>query len=115
MKENLQFLVMVDTDKDRQWILQRILDRFLDAAKKKSNSCDLRGNWLEIWENEGANSELSKDAENGYLYYKWRIEVTPVAFSVGEDKQVQLAKELASYLKEAGCRVVVCANFEDKL
>jgi len=115
MEKNMQFLIMVDTDKSRREVLKLILDRFSDAIQRKSNSCDLRDNWIEVWENSGADPNLSDSYEKGYLYYKWRVEVTPLKRNISETKQVQLARDLLSCFKAEECKAVVCANFEDKV
>ena len=115
MVDSLQFLVMVETEKNRQDVLNILLNQFMEATQMKSNSCDLKGNWIEIWENQDADPILSKNEEEGFLYYRWRVEVTPLKNGVEEAKQVQLARDLDLCFKSAGFRAVVCANFEDKL
>ncbi len=114
MEEGLLFLIMVDADRDRQAVLKLILDQFPDAIRRKANSCDLRGNWIEVWENEGADANLAV-GEKGYLYFKWRVEVTPLNKSITEIEQVELARALLSCFQSAGCKAVVCADFEDKV
>lgn len=94
MEETLQFLLMVDANNDCETLSKIILDNFSDAIAHKSNSCYLRKNFIEIWENEDADSTLSQDNEKGYLHYKCRVEVTPLKEGVREAEQIQLVKDL---------------------
>ena len=112
--DTLQFLVMLDGDAPRNVILDSILRSFPDAAPRKENSCDLRGNWIEIWANEDANEDLVDDPQTGYLHYPWRVEVTPMD-PVSEEEQVQLARDLVACFQQIGIGPVVCANFEDRV
>ncbi len=112
--ETLQFIVMAEGDLSEPQLLNAIIARFPDARRVKANSCDVRGNWLEIWENEDADPDLAV-GEDGFLHYGWRIEVTPMNDEINEGDQVALARELTSCLWDAGMRTVVAANFEDQL
>lgn len=115
IKDDLPFLVMVDGAKSRAELMRFVVDSFPEALRRKSNSCDLRGNWLEIWANENADDALSADPETGYLEYRWRVEVTPLSPGITEAEQIELARALRDHLRAAGCKAVVCASFEDKL
>jgi hypothetical protein len=75
----------------------------------------LRGNWIEVWENKDADQELAEGEKEGFLYYRWRIESTPMKENITEAEQVQLARDLQSCFKSAGFKAVVCANFEDQI
>jgi hypothetical protein len=112
--ETLQFLVMVDGNMDRAALLAAIQRTFPDAVRRKENSCDLRGNWIEIWANESADATLA-GGPDGYLYYQWRVEANPTDDSVDEDHQVELARALVRCFEELGARPVVAANFEDRV
>ncbi len=111
--ETLEFLVMVDGDVERSELVAAIRDRFPDALPRKENSVDLRDNWLEVWENESADADLTSGSD-GYLYYPWRVEVTPTG-TVNEERQIQLARELVAAFAALGTKPVVCANFEDRV
>lgn len=84
MSGTLQFIVMVDGDVSEAALLKSL----------KAHSCDLRGNFLEIWHNEDADPDLARNDDDGYLYYRWRVELTPTTKSVGADHQVELARAL---------------------
>lgn len=115
MEETLQFLIMINCDKSRDEMLNHILDCFDEAEKRKANSCDLRENWIEIWQNDDFDAELSADELNGYLHFRWRLEATPLKDDVAVDGQVVLAKEITACFEQTGCQCIVCANFEDLL
>jgi hypothetical protein len=114
MEETLQFLVMVDSRLDDSGLLALVMEQFPDAVRRKRHSCDVHGNWLEIWENESADAALI-GGEDGFLHYAWRVEVTPLTDDLDEDHQVKLARDLRTCFERAGARAVVCANFEDRV
>jgi hypothetical protein len=115
MSGTLQFVVMVDGEVGEAALLQSVLGRFPDATRLKAHSCDVRGNWLEIWHNDDADPELARGDEDGYLHYRWRVELTPMSDTLDEDHQVELARALIAVFREAGGRSVVLANFEDRV
>ena len=115
MDGTLQFLVMVDADLDRPGMVQAVLDRFPEATPLKENSCDLRGNWLEVWDNEDADREQAADPDDGYLHFRWRVEVTPLDDTLDEDHQVRLARDLRDCFAAVGRDAVVAANFEHRV
>ena len=112
---DLQFLVMLDLQLSRSEVLDVVLASFPDAVYRKANSCDLRGNWLEVWANEDADSRLASDEDDGFLYYRWRVEATPSRKGLREDEQIEFAWELRSKFEEWGGRAIVCAAFEGRI
>ena len=115
MEETLQFVIMVQSEEGRESLLTVLLSSFGEATRRKANSCDLRENWIEIWENDDADAVLANQPDTGYLHFRWRLESTPMKQEVTESAQIQLAKDIVSCLEAHGCRCVVCANFEDLL
>ncbi|MCO6008397.1 hypothetical protein NE236_25805 [Actinoallomurus purpureus] len=111
----MQFIVMVDGDADEVALLRCVLKNLPDAVRLKAHSCDVRGNWLEIWQNEDADPNLAENDDDGYLYYRWRVELTPMGGTVDEDHQVELARALIGAFERADGRAVVLANFEDRV
>lgn len=110
----LQFLTMVDGAVDGKE-LSETLERGLGAAPYRRGSMHARGNLIEIQANEGADAELARTDEDDYLYFRWRVEATPVDRSVGEAEQIALAKDVVRVVRDAGLRAVVCAAFEDRV
>ncbi|WP_328470035.1 hypothetical protein OHA21_03460 [Actinoplanes sp. NBC_00393] len=109
-----QFLLMVDSATERSRLVDELLAGFPEMDRRKENSGHIRGNWLEVWPNDDADEKQASDPENGYLHFRWRIELTPLT-AVEEDHQVQLARDLLRHFQAAGSRAEVCANFEDRL
>jgi hypothetical protein len=115
MSGTLQFIIMVDGDIGEAELLRSVLDRFPDAVRLKAHSCDVGGNWLEIWHNDDADVDLARTDEDGFLYYRWRVELTPMTDDLNEDHQVELARGLLAAFEAVGGRSVVLANFEDRV
>lgn len=71
-----QFLVMVDGRVEETRLLDVIRGRLPDCELYRRGSVHVRGNLLEINANEDADPELAITDDDGYLYYRWRVEVT---------------------------------------
>jgi hypothetical protein len=112
--DTLQFLIMVDSALGRAQLLDLVLNRFPDAVAVRDNSCDLRANWVEVWANEEADPALAAGID-GYRWYAWRVEGTPMHGRVTEEEQVALARKLREVFIDAGGRANVCAGFEAKV
>jgi hypothetical protein len=109
-----QFIVMVDHGGgDRSRLVDGLVAAFPGAVRRKENSADLRGNWVQVWANDDADEKLAADPDTGYLHFRWRVEVTPLDAAADEDHQVALARDLLQHFR-AG-RAEVLANFEDRL
>ncbi|WP_433115397.1 hypothetical protein [Micromonospora sp. CA-246542] len=111
----LQFLIMVDGPLTAAELLDLIRARLPDAKPYRRDSVDVRGNLLEINTNEGADPRLAATDEDGYLYFRWRVEVTPMDRSVDEAQQITLARELLRAIDGQQARATVCAAFEDRV
>ncbi|MGC4768011.1 hypothetical protein ACLQ25_03375 [Micromonospora sp. DT44] len=110
----LQFLIMVDGPPTAAELLDLIRARVPDAKPYRRDSVDVRGNLLEINTNEGADPRPATD-EDGYLHFRWRVEVTPMDRSVDEAQQIALARELLRAIEGQQVRATVCAAFEDRV
>lgn len=115
MQTTLQFLIMVDGPVEAAELLDAIRSRLTDAVPYRRDSIDVRGNLLEINPNEGADPQLAATDEDDYLYYRWRVELTPTDRSVDQEHQIALARELLRAIEGPGVRATVCAAFEDRL
>jgi hypothetical protein len=112
--DSLQFLIMVESDLGRAELLGLIMNRFPDTRPVLENSCDLRGNWVEVWGNEDADPARA-GGDDGHLFYAWRVEVTPMHTRVTENEQIALARKLRDAFVRAGARAVVRADFEARV
>jgi len=72
------------------------------------------GNFADMVANEDFDRTKCGDAVDGYLYYPWMLQCSPVRTRPEED-QIRLARWLRDILVSLGCVVVVAANFEDRL
>lgn len=113
MEPTLQFIVMVDSELGESQLLDAVLSRFPDARRLKAHSCEVAGNWMEIWGNEDADPEATS-GEDGYLFYSWRVELTPLG-AADEDHQIRLARDLKACFTDLGATAEVCAAFEDRV
>ncbi|MEU7928710.1 hypothetical protein [Micromonospora sp. NPDC049107] len=111
----LRFLIMVDGPLTAAELLDLIRARLPDAKPYRRDSVDVRANLLEINTNEGADPRLAATDEDGYLYFQWRVEVTPMDPSVDEAQQIALARELLRAIEGQQVRATVCAAFEDRV
>jgi hypothetical protein len=115
MTLTLQFILMIDTKMSTEEVVTKIVSAFLDSERSKNNSCLTKNNFIEVSNNEDSDFALSLDEEDGFLYYPIRLEATPIGGEVTEEHQVQLAQNIVKILTSHNCRVIVCANFEDKI
>ncbi|MCF0093931.1 hypothetical protein AB0B97_16320 [Micromonospora sp. NPDC049004] len=115
MQTTLQFLIMVDGPLTAAELLDLIRTRLPDAVPYRRDSVDVRGNLLEINPNEDADPRLAATDEDDYLYFRWRVELTPMDRSVDESHQIALARELLRSIEGPQVRATVCAAFEDRV
>jgi hypothetical protein len=115
MTLTLQFILMIDTEISTEEVVTKIVSAFNDSERSKNNSCLTRQNFIEVSNNEDSDFVMSLDEEDGFLYYPIRLEATPIDIKVTEEHQIQLAQNIVEILTFHNCRVVVCANFEDKI
>lgn len=109
----LQFVAMIEGPSSVPAVVASIRAAFPEAKAVKVHSFDLRENWIEIWANREADPGKASD-DDGYMFYGFELQATPM-MSVNEDHQIQLARDLLAALESEGWKVVVCANFEDRL
>jgi len=115
MSYGLEFEVSVDSELSHADLVERVKTMFPAKVKEKPRSFIAEENLIEIRINELHDIDKASDAEEGYVYMPYRIEVTPFSKSRTEEQQIGLAKRLQEYLEGNGDRAVVCASFEGKL
>ena len=111
MSETLQFIAWVDGLPARSDVMKPLVE-FEGAVRGKENSVSVAGNHVEAWANEDADASLALDEEDGFLYFAWRVECTPLE-PTSENAQVELARAVRDAFLAAGARVEIAANFED--
>ena len=109
----LQFLIMVETDIELGLLFSKLIDDLPDSHRESSWSFRWKGNICMILLNEDHDvNELN--GEDGYLYYKFRIELSPIKDCTIEE-QISMAKYLEKYLSSFAEEVAICADFEELL
>ncbi|HEU4324775.1 MAG TPA: hypothetical protein VFS21_16645 [Roseiflexaceae bacterium] len=111
----LQFLLMVDTKRSNDEIIFHLKEQLSDVTSVRSRSFDWLNNWVQVWENDDFDPEKALDSEEGFLYYPFRIEVSPVAEEVTLEHQLVVARSLRASLEMLNAKVQICADFEDML
>lgn len=115
MRTTLQFLLMVDGPPTASELLNQIRTGLPDAVPHRRDSVDVRGNLLEITPNEAADPRLAATDEDDYLWFRWRVELTPMDRAVDEGHQIALARELLRAIDGPEVRATVCAALEDRV
>lgn len=114
MEKTLQFIVMIDSDLAVDALVTQCVDSLERAVRVKRHSFDFASNWLELSENEDFDHVSSK-GDDGFLYLRYRMEATPQKRGITVDEQIAVARSLCECLSRNSTRVILCANFEDKL
>jgi len=113
---DLRFLLILDSPhEDEDEVMTWLVTALPEAEREKENSCRLRLNYVEVWPNSDADPEAARSKRDGYLFYRYRIEVSPILGEVAKGGQINLAREVLGYARGERWRWVVCANFEDEV
>lgn len=115
MSEALEFLVMVDSSFSHREFAEFLKRLFPTRTSERPWSFVVEENLVELRANDDYDSEKSKDKEEGFLYMRYRIEVTPLSNLRTEVEQISLARQLQNHIEASGGRAVICASFEDRL
>lgn len=115
MAYELQFLVMADSRLALDELVLRLMEKLEGARTVRARSFDWADNWIAVWPNDDHDPEASSDPEQGFLHYRYRIEVSPLGKEATVDRQIRVAKELERVLESLGAGVAVCADFEELL
>jgi hypothetical protein len=107
--KTLQFILFIDDSRaERDWrhhLASNIRLRDLEGE---------HGNVAEIIANREFDRSKIDDPDEGFLFFPWQLQCSPNVLRT-EAQQIELAKRLRSILEAAGCKIVVAANFENKL
>ena len=90
-------------------------EEILKDMSTKSCCLILDKNHVVVRSNEDFDDNLSKDKENGFLYYKSNIDFYPKDDGLELVGQIQLAKEIRSLFVKQGIRAEIIAEFEELL
>jgi hypothetical protein len=119
MSYELQFLIMVDTEIEHEELIASLKEKLVGVREEispaKFRTFYWSGNCVQVWLNEDYDESLVSDPEDGFLYYRYKIEVFPTDGDKGVERQVNIAKQLKGVLESLGCTAVICADFEELL
>ena len=110
----LQFLVMINTSLSLPTLTRQLHDEFGKAKRQENIALDPSGNLVELRHNEDFHPSLVSDQNEGFLHYRYQLEVTPTA-STSLEQQIVFAKSLKDKLESHGHQAVICADFEEML
>lgn len=111
----LQFLVMIDTEMPLDKLIEEIRARLLGARPVRPRSFDWRNNWIQIWENDDYEPPLTRPEPDQFLYFRYRMEVSPTSENAELQQQMDIARELKRIIEDIGATAVICADFEELL
>lgn len=111
----LQFLIMVDTEMLLDELIEEICVNLPDARPVRPRSFDWRGNWVQIWENDDYEPAASRPQTDAFLYFRYRMEVSPMSENAQLQQQLEVARQLKRAVESTGAVAVVCADFEELL
>ena len=115
MAEDLSFLLLVDARVPYEHLINVILDLVPSAVRVKHRNLETPGNWIEVKENEDFDPERVDDPEEGFLFYRYQVEVTPKPGRLGVSNQVLFARELLMGLRLRRFKAEVCSTLEDQI
>lgn len=111
----LQFLVMVDTEMSLDRLVEEIRANLPGARSVRPRSFDWQHNWIQIWENDDYEPPSTRPEADPFLYFRYRMEVSPTPEDVQLQQQLDVARELKRAVESIGALAVVCADFEELL
>lgn len=114
MKQELQFLVMANCELELEDFIQKLKLKLGKTQHFSLKSFNYENNWVQIRINEDFDEQLSKTDKDAFLYYKYRIEVSPIE-EVTLNEQIKIARQFIKVIEDLGGDVEICSTFEDKL
>ena len=115
MNYETQFLIMVNCNFDLGEFLNRLKEEWQDVKWVKRSSFDIANNWIQISKNDDYDPSRVLDPEDGFLHYRYRLEVSPITENPSVIEQIKLARMLKTRLEDIGCLAIICADFEELL
>lgn len=69
---------------------------------------------IDVEDNDDFSAEKQSDPANGFLYFRYYLDIEPVE-NVGRERYVAVLSVLLDNLREKGCKAVPACDFEDAL
>jgi len=105
---------MIDTEIGLFDFLERLRTELTGARLQRPRSFDWMGNWVQVWENDDYIAKRARPTVDEYLYFRYRMEVTPTE-NIHLDDQLDAALQVKRSVENTGAEAVICADFEDLL
>lgn len=113
MSMEQQFLIMANFASSAPSFATRLSTHLPESpALLRPRTFKWRSNLVQVWENDDYDPRRIDDPEEGYLFYRFRIEVSPFE-RVSDGHQIGIARLLVEVLESLNAQPVVCADFED--
>jgi hypothetical protein len=113
--QELLFLVMVNSERELDEVVASLLALLPGAIRRTPRSLDWEGNWIQVSASDSYDEDNSQDGDEGFLYYRYRVEVSPRSDGATVAGQVSIARRLLEFFRGLGVQAVVCAEFEELL
>lgn len=110
----LDFKIMVNCEFKRIQLLKLIKKRIAGYKTVFEYSFEYRDNLFRFRFNEDYDP-CKVDEEDGYLYYRYEIEVVSLKDNENIKNQLDLARKFKEHFIEIGCSAEICADFEELL
>lgn len=110
-----QFLIMVDAEESIDGLVSTLQHALEVTSKATPRSFYWKDNWVQLSKNSDYDEALMSSDQDGFLYYPFRIEVSPINDEITTAHQVAIAKLLGQSIAQLGYRFEICADFEDLL
>src|SRR5215467_9989380 len=92
MPYELQFLIMVNSGLTLEDLVRSLREQLPSARSTRFRSFDWSNNWVQVWRNDDHDESILSDGNEGFLYYPFRIEVSPIEKNTSLEHQVNTAK-----------------------
>ena len=109
---DLRACLSLDTLESQEEVIASLKESF--GKQEEISPCSFihRGNMFELEPNEDFEPQRVNDAEDGYLYFRYKLLVYPLVENVALEEQVKLVKSLIAFFEGRGMRVVLLSELE---
>ena len=112
MEYQLEFLAMVDTDISFDELTRYLKERLPNAILVSPSVLQWSDNIVDVDKNEDFDPARTDDPDDGFIYYRYRLHVYPIAEHATLKHQMYLARTLKAALEPLSRGVEIAADFE---
>lgn len=105
--------IYVDTNTERE-NLTYALGQLFGSSPDKYNNVETSIGELSVLKNDDFDEQIRKDEENGFLYYRYLLEIEPTE-EFGKENAVEFVGKILDYLWSQGCPAVASCDYEELL